>query len=66
MKYPGIGARGLLLWWVTGGQHAAEHLGQEYYGQFIDIGGQPGSGRSLRRQIFLASGLLTIRRIEKF
>ncbi len=28
--------RGLLLWWVTGGQVAAERLGYNYYGQFID------------------------------
>ena len=28
--------RGQLLWWVTGGRFAAERLGQNYYGQFID------------------------------
>lgn len=27
--------RGLLLWRVTGGKHAAESLAQEYYGQYI-------------------------------
>ena len=27
--------RGLLLWWVTGGQFAADRLGENYYGQFI-------------------------------
>jgi pimeloyl-ACP methyl ester carboxylesterase len=36
--------RGLLLWWVTGGQVAAERLSYNYYGQFIDAaqrGGMP-------------------------
>jgi pimeloyl-ACP methyl ester carboxylesterase len=36
--------RGLLLWWVTGGQTAAERLGYNYYGQFIEAaqrGGMP-------------------------
>ena len=40
-QYPGS-VRGLLLWWVTGGRHAADHLGQEYYGQFIDIAASQG------------------------
>ncbi len=36
--------RGLLLWRLTGGKHAAEHLAREYYGNFIDLarsGGMP-------------------------
>lgn len=28
--------RALLLWWVTGGQVAADRLGYNYYGQFIE------------------------------
>ncbi|XOV88463.1 MAG: alpha/beta fold hydrolase [Pseudomonadota bacterium] len=36
IRYPGAVA-GLLLWWVTGGRHAAEYLGEQYYGQFIDM-----------------------------
>ncbi len=28
--------RGLLLWWVTGGEGAARRLGHQYYGQFIE------------------------------
>ena len=41
LKYP-TSVRGLLLWWVTGGQHAAVHLGQEYYGQFIELAASQG------------------------
>ncbi|HEY7269766.1 MAG TPA: alpha/beta hydrolase [Dehalococcoidia bacterium] len=36
--------KGLLLWWVTGGHTAADRLGYNYYGQFIDAaqrGGMP-------------------------
>lgn len=43
MRHAGS-ARGLLLWWVTGGAAAAERLGYNYYGQFIDAaqrGGMP-------------------------
>lgn len=29
--------RGLLLWRLTGGKHAAEHLAREYYGNFIAL-----------------------------
>jgi pimeloyl-ACP methyl ester carboxylesterase len=35
LRYPDA-VRGLLLWWVTGGQVAADSLGYNYYGQFIE------------------------------
>ena len=31
------GVRGLLLWRVTGGQEAVDHLAEMYYGQFVKI-----------------------------
>lgn len=43
MRHSGS-AKGLLLWWVTGGPVAAERLGYNYYGQFIEAaqrGGMP-------------------------
>jgi pimeloyl-ACP methyl ester carboxylesterase len=33
---------GLLLWWVTGGQVAADRLSQQYYTQFIELARQGG------------------------
>ncbi len=41
IRYPEA-VTGLLLWWVTGGRYAAEHLGQQYYGQFITMAQQGG------------------------
>ncbi len=35
VRYP-EDVRGLLLWWVTGGEGAARRLGHMYYGQFIE------------------------------
>lgn len=35
-------ARGLLLWRVTGGREAVDHLAETYYGQFIRIARQGG------------------------
>jgi pimeloyl-ACP methyl ester carboxylesterase len=36
MRHPEA-VQGLLLWRVTGGQHAAEKLARQYYGQYIDL-----------------------------
>ncbi len=36
------GLRGLLLWRVTGGQHAVDKLSESYYGQYIRLAGQGG------------------------
>lgn len=33
---------GLLLWYVTGGQHAATALGQNYYGQYVELAREGG------------------------
>ena len=35
IRYP-ADVKGLLLWWVTGGAVAAERLGHQYYGEFIE------------------------------
>lgn len=35
-------SRGLLLWRLTGGKHAVDHLAHEYYGQFIKIAQEGG------------------------
>ena len=40
--------RGLLLWRVTGGQHAAEKLSQKYYGTFIEDRGEGRHGGRMR------------------
>ena len=36
LRHPST-VKGLLLWRVTGGQHAAQKLAQQYYGAFIDM-----------------------------
>jgi len=41
--------RGLLLWRLTGGQEAVQHLAEEYYGQYIHLareGGMPAVAQS--------------------
>lgn len=44
--------RGLLLWWVTGGPVAAQHLGHAYYGQFIDAARAGGMAAVCRADYF--------------
>lgn len=36
LRHP-VAAKGMLLWRVTGGQHAAKSLAHQYYGAFIEI-----------------------------
>ena len=38
--------RGLLLWRVTGGQHAANELAENYYGAFIKLAQKGGKVQS--------------------
>jgi pimeloyl-ACP methyl ester carboxylesterase len=41
LRNPGL-VRGLILWHVTGGRHAATVLGESYYGQFITMANDGG------------------------
>jgi len=36
LRHPAA-VKGLLLWRVTGGQHAAQKLAQQYYGSFVEV-----------------------------
>lgn len=44
--------RGLLLWRVTGGEHAARTLGHSYYGQFIEVAEREGMEGVARTPFF--------------
>ena len=44
--------RALLLWWVTGGQVAADRLGYNYYGQFIEAAESGGMAAVCASQFF--------------
>ena len=44
--------RALLLWRVTGGPFAAERLGHNYYGQFIDVAKQGGMAAVCETEFF--------------
>ncbi len=46
--------RGLLLWWVTGGQVAADRLGHNYYGQFIETAEAGGMAAVCESEFFSA------------
>lgn len=45
---------GLLLFWVTGGHHAAESLGRNYYTQFIELAEQGGMAAVCASPFFAA------------
>lgn len=47
--------RGLLLWRLTGGQHAAEHLAREYYGTFVELARSGGMAAVCNSDHFAAS-----------
>ena len=44
--------KGLLLWWVTGGPVAAERLGYNYYGQFIEAAQSGGMEAVVKTDFF--------------
>jgi len=46
--------RGLLLWWVTGGDVASTHLGHAYYGQFIEAAEKGGMEAVCQTDYFAA------------
>jgi pimeloyl-ACP methyl ester carboxylesterase len=46
--------RGLLLWRVTGGQHAANRLAHEYYGSFMEIADKGGMAAVCESEHFAA------------
>ncbi len=41
LRHPEV-VKGLLLWRVTGGQHAAQKLAQQYYGMYMELAKQGG------------------------
>lgn len=51
IQHPEV-AKGLLLWWVTGGAFAAERLGEMYYDQFIRVAEQEGMVGLLQTPFF--------------
>ena len=53
MRHPEA-VRGLLLWRVTGGQHAAEKLARQYYGQYIDLAREGGMAAVCASEHFAA------------